>query len=279
MTTVELPDHGAEHGVVRRLRFRQALSRLAQRGQSVDLLKMVLVPGAVLVVAGVALMLFGWTGAAAHTARQIEQIPYLISGGLIGLSLVFLGGLLLASAFWMTVIRRFNEEAEARAAQQLRALEERLAELTATAASNGKPAPGPASRRQHHQALKQHAPPAPPGSTPTVHTRPPDGDARGRVPIPTGARDDAPIPGRAWSAAGRPDWRPTRPRHWRRPRWVPCPRARVRRPAESGKRRRASPCRRRCWPPTPGPAWRPARSGRSRPAAASRATGPRRRRA
>ena len=144
MTTIELREQ-AEPGVARRLRFRQALGRLAQRGQAVDLLKVVLVPGAVLVVSGLALMLLGWTGAA-HTARQIEQIPYLISGGLVGLSLVILGGLLLASAYWMTVMRRFNEEAEARSARQLRALEERLAELTSTAGTNGKPAARPRPR-------------------------------------------------------------------------------------------------------------------------------------
>lgn len=137
MATVDLADERAlgEPGLARRLRFRQSLGRLAQRSQAVDLLKVVLVPGAVLVVGGVALMIFGWTGAA-HTFRQIEQIPYLISGGLIGLSLVFLGGLLLASAFWMTVLRRFTEEAEERSAAQLRALESRLDDLVANTASS-----------------------------------------------------------------------------------------------------------------------------------------------
>ena len=141
-----------EPGLARRLRFRQALGRLAQRSQAIDLLKVVLVPGAVLVVAGVALMLFGWTGAA-HTARQIEQIPYLISGGLIGLAFVFLGGLLLASAFWMTVLRRFTEEAEERSAVQLRVLESRLDELVANTA----PAPasnGTASRSTRSRAKR-----------------------------------------------------------------------------------------------------------------------------
>jgi hypothetical protein len=140
VATVELTEERqlGEPGLARRLRFRQALGRLAQRSQAVDLLKVVLVPGAVLVVGGVALMIFGWNGAA-HTFRQIEQIPYLISGGLIGLALVFLGGLLLASAFWMTVLRRFTEEADERSAAQLRALEVRLDELVAnsTASANG----------------------------------------------------------------------------------------------------------------------------------------------
>ena len=126
-----------EPGLARRLRFRDALGRLAQRGQAVDLLKVVLIPACVLIVAGIGLMYFGWYGAA-HTARQIEQTPYLVSGGLIGLALVFLGGLLLASSFWMTVLRRFTEESEERSSAQLRALEERLDALVAErSASNG----------------------------------------------------------------------------------------------------------------------------------------------
>ena len=154
MATVDLSEQRqlGEPGLARRLRFRQALGRLAQRSQAVDLLKVVLVPGAVLIVAGVALMIFGWTGAA-HTFRQIEQIPYLISGGLIGLALVILGGLLLASAFWMTVLRRFTEEAEERSAAQLRALETRLEALVANTA----PAPaanGTASRSTRSRAKR-----------------------------------------------------------------------------------------------------------------------------
>jgi len=126
-----------EPGVARRLRFRDSLSRLAQRGQAVDLLKVVLIPAAVLIAGGIGLMFFGWYGSA-HTFRQIEQIPYLVSGGLIGLALVFLGGLLLASAFWMTVLRRFTEESEERSREQLRALESRLDALVAErTASNG----------------------------------------------------------------------------------------------------------------------------------------------
>jgi hypothetical protein len=153
VATVELSEERAlgEPGLARRLRFRQSLGRLAQRSQAIDLLKVVLVPGAGLIVAGLALMLFGWTGAA-HTFRQIEQIPYLISGGLIGLALVFLGGLLLASAFWMTVLRRFTEESEERSAAQLRALESRLDELVANAAAGS--ANGTTSRSTRSRAKR-----------------------------------------------------------------------------------------------------------------------------
>jgi hypothetical protein len=64
-----------------------------------------LVPASIAVVAGFVLMVLGWYGAS-HTSREIEQIPYLISGGLIGLGLVVVGGLLLSAAFLVAVVRK-----------------------------------------------------------------------------------------------------------------------------------------------------------------------------
>ncbi len=96
----------------RRERFRGAVARLSERAQSTQLLRMLLLPGAFCLLAGFVLMFLGWYGAA-HTARQIEQIPYLISGGFIGLGLVFVGGLILASALWMSMLQRFGEDRSA----------------------------------------------------------------------------------------------------------------------------------------------------------------------
>lgn len=59
-----------------------------------------MVAGGVLAPVGVAVVIFGWVGAA-RTSNVYEQIPYLISGGLLGLALVFLGGFLYF-AHWMT---------------------------------------------------------------------------------------------------------------------------------------------------------------------------------
>ncbi|MCU1602326.1 MAG: hypothetical protein JWO22_3035 [Frankiales bacterium] len=47
---------------------------------------------AVLIPLGLAVMLLGWFGAA-HTPYLFEQVPYLISGGIIGLGLSVVGGL------------------------------------------------------------------------------------------------------------------------------------------------------------------------------------------
>src|SRR6266481_8902811 len=93
----------------RRAAFREAIAGLSERARSTELTRMLLLPGAFTLVVGFLFMFFGWYGAA-RTPRQIEQIPYLISGGFIGLGLVFVGGLLLASAMWMSMLQRFTEE-------------------------------------------------------------------------------------------------------------------------------------------------------------------------
>ena len=102
-------DDVAARVTARRERFRGAVARLSERAQSTQLLRMLVLPGAFFVLAGFVLMFLGWYGAA-HTARQIEQIPYLISGGFVGLGLVFIGGLTLACALWMSMLQRFNDE-------------------------------------------------------------------------------------------------------------------------------------------------------------------------
>jgi hypothetical protein len=111
----------------RRVRFRESLRGVATRSTSDDLLRWMLIPASILVIVGFNFMLFGWIGASG-TFRQIEQIPYLISGGLIGLALVFLGGLLLASTFWIVVVKKLQAESEERTRQLVAALESRLNE-------------------------------------------------------------------------------------------------------------------------------------------------------
>ena len=63
-----------------------------------------LVVGGTLLPLGVVLVLLGWYGAS-HTVLLFEQVPYLISGGLLGLSLV-IGGGFVYFAYWMTLLVR-----------------------------------------------------------------------------------------------------------------------------------------------------------------------------
>ncbi len=108
---VDPTEQDSTAGSSRRARFREAVSRLSDRSSSADLIRWMLIPGSLAVLLGFVAITLGWVGAS-RTAREIEQIPYLISGGLIGLALVVLGGLLLASTFWVAVLRKLQQEAE-----------------------------------------------------------------------------------------------------------------------------------------------------------------------
>jgi hypothetical protein len=115
-------------GAARRVRFRRAMADLAERSSSDDLIRWMLLPACALILLGFVAIVLGWVGAS-HTARQIEQIPYLISGGIIGLSLVLLGGLLLASTFWVAVLRKLQQESDTRAESRTADLADRVTAL------------------------------------------------------------------------------------------------------------------------------------------------------
>lgn len=116
----------------RRARFRDAVTGLSTRARSGDLLRMLLLPASTLVVLGFGFMLLGWWGAA-HTHRQVEQMPYLISGGLLGLALVVLGGLLLTTAVWMASLQRMRQQSDERMQAHLSELVDALQQSAAAA--------------------------------------------------------------------------------------------------------------------------------------------------
>ena len=84
---------------VKNLRTRQSLSSMP-----VD--RWVLIAGAIMVPLGVALIILGWYGAA-HKALIIQQFPYLISGGILGLGLMITGGLAYFG-YWITRLVQEN---------------------------------------------------------------------------------------------------------------------------------------------------------------------------
>jgi hypothetical protein len=65
------------------------------------------VAGAILLPLGVAVILLGWSGAA-HGRVEQQQIPYLISGGLLGLASVVIGGFF----FWAHWLYRIYDQAD-----------------------------------------------------------------------------------------------------------------------------------------------------------------------
>ena len=84
--------------------------------------------GAALVVAGLVSIVIAWVGTS-RTVLVAGQIPYLVSGGLIGLGLVFLGGFLYFG-HWLAVLVK---EGRARAdtdREDITLLRESIEELT-----------------------------------------------------------------------------------------------------------------------------------------------------
>jgi hypothetical protein len=87
-------------GTERIATLRQRVGRLRIRRISLPMDRWLMVLGGAMMVAGVAAIVLGWYGAA-HTPYDFEQVPYLISGGLLGLALATLGGLFYF-AYWLT---------------------------------------------------------------------------------------------------------------------------------------------------------------------------------
>jgi hypothetical protein len=78
----------------------------------------------VLAPLGLVLVLVGWNGAA-HTPNLYEQIPYAISGGLLGLGLVFLGSMFYF-AHWLTELVKEHRAQSAAVVEAIGRLEDVL---------------------------------------------------------------------------------------------------------------------------------------------------------
>lgn len=91
--------------------------------------------GAILLPTGLIVIGVGWYGAA-HTPNGWEQTSYLISGGLFGLGLVFVGGFLYFGA-WLAKIAMDNREAMARLSESFQSMADAfpLAHVTGPAAA------------------------------------------------------------------------------------------------------------------------------------------------
>ena len=102
---------------VRDLRVGSASSLLSER--------ILLVLAGIIAPLGLVVVVLGWWGAS-NTPYDFEQVPYLISGGLLGLGLVFLGSFFYF-AHWLTQLVKEHREQSAAilaAIQRLVELEE-----------------------------------------------------------------------------------------------------------------------------------------------------------
>jgi hypothetical protein len=114
--TATTPQHvGAVHGQSRFTRLTAQVRGLRTHTWLGSPDRWLLVVGGVLMPLGIVFILLGWVGAS-RTPLPFEQTPYLISGGLLGLALVFAGGFVYF-AYWQTVrIRESREQTQQLAA-------------------------------------------------------------------------------------------------------------------------------------------------------------------
>jgi hypothetical protein len=94
-----MTDNGNAPGRGSKLQASMAKLRSRSSGSG-GLERWLLLLGGGMVIVGVPIIVLGWYGAS-HTPYVFEQVPYLISGGLLGLALALLGGLFYF-AYWIT---------------------------------------------------------------------------------------------------------------------------------------------------------------------------------
>jgi len=101
------------------------------KGNPAQLLQMVLFyAGAVLLPSGLVVIGLGWYGVA-HTPYEYDQMSYLVSGGILGLGITFVGGFLYFGS-WLARIAVDQREAQAQLTDAIRQL---------AAANGASPAP------------------------------------------------------------------------------------------------------------------------------------------
>jgi hypothetical protein len=99
--------------------------------------------GGVLAPTGAVIVLLGWWGAS-QTPFVFEQVPYLISGGLFGLALVFLGAFFYF-AHWLTELVREHRAQSTAIVEALQRLQDQVTQLGAGSVPAA--AGGPAATR------------------------------------------------------------------------------------------------------------------------------------
>lgn len=101
--------------------LREAVTGLRTRTGGGDFERWLLIAGAVLVPLGIVAIVLGWRGAS-QTPYEFEQTPYLISGGLLGVGFVALGGFLYFG-YWLTRMVREQRSQADRVADALERIE------------------------------------------------------------------------------------------------------------------------------------------------------------
>lgn len=124
MTTVE------SAALVRQERLADQVSGL-RASRVLDNDRWMLLVGGLLLPLGLLLVVLGWWGAS-HTVFLFEQVPYLLSGGVLGLALVIAGGFVYF-AYWLTLLVRESRAGRAELVAVLGRVERLLEEASVAA--------------------------------------------------------------------------------------------------------------------------------------------------
>ena len=89
--------------------------------------------GAILMPLGVIAIMLGWYGVA-HTKYQYNQLPYVVSGGLLGVGLIMLGGFLYFGA-WLAKVANDQRESSRQLADTMLVLADLVSRQTGAPAS------------------------------------------------------------------------------------------------------------------------------------------------
>jgi hypothetical protein len=126
-------------------RFADGVRTLRVGGASLRLEERIfMVLGGTVASLGLIVVLLGWWGAA-HSLYVFEQLPYLISGGLLGVGLIFLGAFFYF-AHWMTQLVKEHRTQSGALLEALQRLQVQLAQQPEVAAA---PAPAVSSNGTH----------------------------------------------------------------------------------------------------------------------------------
>jgi hypothetical protein len=125
----------------------QPIPRATSRGEGVaplrnnpaQLLHLVLfVTGAVLLPAGLIVIGLGWYGVA-HTPYEYDQMSYLVSGGILGLGITFVGGFLYFGS-WLARVAADQKDAQRQLSDTLLLLADAVSHNNVVATGSARPA-------------------------------------------------------------------------------------------------------------------------------------------
>lgn len=138
MTTIDTsPDTGASQAEARQARLASSVARI-RRSSGFDVERAMHWAGSILFPTGIIVILLGWYGAS-HTSYDFEQVPYLISGGILGAALTVVGGFLYFG-YWIARLVGESRRERTELVALLARLDGRLATLEAVATGT---LPGP----------------------------------------------------------------------------------------------------------------------------------------